>query len=40
VSSAALTESSGVFPRLPDDCVLLGGSGGTLTCNPFARRLG
>jgi hypothetical protein len=39
-SSAALTESSGVFPQLPDDCVLLGGSGGTLTCNPFARRLG
>src|SRR3954466_3306227 len=39
-SSAALAETSGVFPRLPDDCVLLGGSGGTLTCNPFARRLG
>jgi hypothetical protein len=39
-TAAALTETTGVFPRLPSACVLLGGSGGTLTCSPFARRLG
>jgi hypothetical protein len=38
--SAELTDATGVFPHLPGACDLLGGNGGTLTCAPFARRLG
>lgn len=28
------------FPPLPDQCTLLGGYGGTLTCDLYVRRLG
>jgi hypothetical protein len=38
--AAATDERTFAFPRLPDQCTLLGGNGGTLTCSPFARRLG
>jgi hypothetical protein len=37
--SAGLLETTFAFPRLPSQCVLLGGIGGTLTCDPFRRRL-
>jgi hypothetical protein len=35
---AQLAESG--FPQLPRMCTLIGGTGGTLTCSPFAHRLG
>ena len=32
--------TTATFPELPDRCILLGRSGGTLTCDLFVRRLG
>jgi len=42
LSRAATLERSAVtaFPRLPDQCTLLGGIGGTLTCELSMHRLG
>jgi hypothetical protein len=39
-ATAARQEQSIVMPRMPSECILLGGDGGTLTCSPFVRRLG
>jgi hypothetical protein len=36
----AVLERRLAFPRLPEQCILLGGIGGTLTCDLFVRRLG
>jgi hypothetical protein len=32
--------TTSTFPQLPQRCILLGGAGGTLTCDLFVRRLG
>ena len=32
--------TAATFPKLPDRCILLGRSSGTLTCDLFVRRLG